>query len=125
MLFAFISVGFANVNAQPSEFYGMSSAGGEYSAGTIFKTDSNGNNLNSVYTFFSYDGEMPLSSLCKASNGKLYGVTFFGGADGYGVLFEWDPATSTYTKKIDFNGTKKEVDPLAHLCRRKMANFMG
>ena len=77
----------------------MSLAGGEYSARTIFKTDSNGDNLISVYTFFSYDGSTPLSSLCKASNGKLYGVTMFEGADGYGVLFERDPTKSTYSKQ--------------------------
>ena len=125
MLFAFVSFGFATVNAQPPEFYGMSSRGGEYSAGTIFKTDSNGNNLNSVYTFFSYDGNMPLSSLYKARNGKLYGVTYFGGADGYGVLFEWDPATSTYTKKIDFNGTEKGKGPYGSLMQAENGKLYG
>jgi uncharacterized repeat protein (TIGR03803 family) len=125
MVIAFISFGFANVNAQPPEFYGMSSSGGEYSAGTIFKTDSNGNNLNSVYTFFSYDGVNPLSSLCKASNGKLYGVTYFGGADGYGVLFEWDPATSNYTKKLDFNGTEKGSRPWGSLLQAENGKLYG
>ncbi len=125
MLFEFISFGLTNLNAQPSEFYGMSSAGGEYSAGTIFKTDNNGDNLISVYTFFSYDGSTPFSSLCKASNGKLYGVTMFGGADGYGVLFEWDPTTSTYTKKLDFNGTEKGKNPYGSLMQAENGKLYG
>ena len=32
---------------------------------------------------------------------KLYGVAG-GGADGAGVLFEWDPLTNNYIKKIIF-----------------------
>jgi uncharacterized repeat protein (TIGR03803 family) len=125
LLFACISFGLAIVNAQPSEFYGMSRSGGEYSAGTIFKTDSNGDNFNSVFTFFSYDGSTPFSSLCKAGNGKLYGVTYFGGADDYGVLFEWDPATSTYTKKLDFNGTEKGSHPWGSLMQAENGKLYG
>ena len=32
-------------------------------------------------------------------------MTYYGGAYGLGVFFEWDPATNTYTKKLDFNIT--------------------
>jgi hypothetical protein len=35
-------------------------------------------------------------------DGKLYGVTSAGGANNVGVIFEFDPATSIYTKKYDF-----------------------
>ena len=35
-------------------------------------------------------------------NGKLFGMTKTGGNAGFGVIFEWDPVTDTYTKKSDF-----------------------
>jgi uncharacterized repeat protein (TIGR03803 family) len=41
----------------------------------------------------------------QASDGKLYGVTVWGGSYLYnGVIFSFDPSTSTYTKLKDFVG---------------------
>jgi hypothetical protein len=38
-------------------------------------------------------------------------MTYYGGNNGGswgdGVLFEYDPATNNFTKKIDFDGTNK------------------
>jgi len=54
------------------------------------------------------EGRTPYGSLVESSNGKLYGMTSTGGSNGYndkGVLFEYDTATSTYTKKVDFHDT--------------------
>ncbi len=39
------------------------------------------------------------------SQAVLYGVTTQGGTNDSGVLFEYDPATNTYTKKFDFGGS--------------------
>jgi uncharacterized repeat protein (TIGR03803 family) len=33
----------------------------------------------------------------QASDGKLYGMTYEGGGDGIGVIFSFDPSSSTYT----------------------------
>ncbi|MEO7049863.1 MAG: choice-of-anchor tandem repeat GloVer-containing protein, partial [Ferruginibacter sp.] len=35
---------------------------------------------------------------------KFYGTSFGGGVNYDGVIFEWDPATNVYIKKIDFDG---------------------
>jgi uncharacterized repeat protein (TIGR03803 family) len=43
--------------------------------------------------------------LVQASNGKLYGMTNSGGSMGYGVIFSFNPSTSTYAKLKDFDGT--------------------
>jgi uncharacterized repeat protein (TIGR03803 family) len=48
------------------------------------------------------DGYLP-TSLTLAANGKFYGITSLGGSAAQtGVLFEFDPATNTYTKKYTF-----------------------
>jgi uncharacterized repeat protein (TIGR03803 family) len=39
----------------------------------------------------------------QASDGKLYGMTSEGGSDGLGILFQFDPVTNLYAKKIDFS----------------------
>src|SRR5436190_4752740 len=45
---------------------------------------------------------MPQGSL-TAYNGKLYGMTIIGGINQTGVIFEFDPTITTYTKKYDFD----------------------
>ena len=87
-----------------TEFWGMTSQGGTTSGGTIFKTDNSGNNQSVVHNFLlENEGANPFyTKLCQASNGKLYGMTSRGGAQG-GVIFEYDTITNTYTKYIDFD----------------------
>ena len=42
----------------------------------------------------------------QASDGKIYGMTSEGGSSyGYGVIFSFDPSSSTYKKIFDFDGT--------------------
>ena len=35
--------------------------------------------------------------ICNHPNGKMYGMTIFGGINNNGVLFEYDPATNVNT----------------------------
>ena len=63
------------VNAQ-SQLWGMTSEGGQYGAGTIFNTDSSGNNQTIQYSLFQHEGAKPLfTNLMQASDGMLYGMT--------------------------------------------------
>src|SRR6056297_841469 len=95
--------------ADNGRFYGMTRSGGSNDNGVLFEFDP----VTGTYTNkFDFDGASkgrnPYGSLMQASNGKLYGMTRNGGSNGYGVLFEFDPATGTYTKKLDFDGRAKE-----------------
>lgn len=85
-----------------TQFWGTTSNGGQFNAGTIFTTDSNGENHTIKYDFFKNTGWNPNGSFLKANNGKLYGITSKGGVNDYGILFEYDPSTKLYIKKIDF-----------------------
>jgi uncharacterized repeat protein (TIGR03803 family) len=98
-----------------TDLWGMTLLGGN-GGGVIFKTDGNGENQQTVHMFLENPGVNPNNvQLCRATNGKLYGMTSSGGAAGSGVLFEYDPATSTYTKKVDFMGTSNGSNPLGSL----------
>ncbi|MES2565294.1 MAG: T9SS type A sorting domain-containing protein [Bacteroidota bacterium] len=87
-----------------SQLWGMTYDGG-VGFGTIFKTDGSGNNHQVVEDFGpGIQGFWPVgTTFVEMSNGKLLGIASFGGVNNAGVIFEYDPATNAYIKKIDFN----------------------
>lgn len=112
-----------NIFSQPMLF-GMTSKGGD-GAGVIFSM-SPGASMHS----FQYNmpiinpGDYP-KGLIEARNGKLYGTTMFGGAFGFGILFEYDRATNTYTKKFDFNGSANGKNPSGSLIQAENGMLYG
>lgn len=90
-----------------NKFYGMASQGGANGGGVIFEWDPATNTLTKKFDFnyaAGATGSFSSNSLIL-SGSKFYGMTIGGGTNGAGVIFEWDPSTNIYTKKIDFNGT--------------------
>ncbi len=47
---------------------------------------------------YTYNGHL------AETNGKLYSTTNYGGTSNQGVIYEYTPATNTYTKRHDFHG---------------------
>lgn len=85
------------------KLYGVTEVGGgPLSAGVLFEFDLNANIYSVKFIFDQSNGRYPIAGLKLATNGKLYGTTPSGGLGNQGVLFEYDPATSVFTKKIDF-----------------------
>jgi len=81
---------YALQNYAQTEFWGLTSKGGSYGAGTIFKTDGQGTNLATQHSFYKNIGSYPENTkLIQASDGKLYGAT-------PSVLFSLDPLTNVY-----------------------------
>lgn len=94
------------MQASDSMLYGMTRDGGSYNKGILFQYNlSNGICINKINFNGASRGETPSSSLMQASDGLLYGMVQYGGLNGKGVLFQYEPATSTFTKKIDLSTT--------------------
>jgi uncharacterized repeat protein (TIGR03803 family) len=94
------SLTFAN-----GKFYGMTYKGGSSGIGNgvIFEWDPVSNVYIKKKKFTGGDGANPIGSLTYSnSNGKFYGMTPLGGNSVNGVIFEWDPVSNAYSKKIDF-----------------------
>ena len=82
--------------------------------GSIIKINTTTNTINNIY-FLDCNwafGAKPTGELIEMSPGKLYGTTDQGGlsqggniSDNYGVIFEYNFLTNTYTKKFDFNNS--------------------
>jgi uncharacterized repeat protein (TIGR03803 family) len=87
--------------ASDGKLYGLTSAGGAHGDGVIFSFDTLSNAYTDLYDFDTVNGASPYGSLFEASNGKLYGMTNLGGLNGKGVIFNYDPSTSTFTKMRD------------------------
>ncbi len=93
------------IQAQDGKLYGMNQQYGANNMGVLFQYDF----VNNIYiTKLNFagvsNGSNPTGSLFQSSNGKIYGMTFSGGVNNKGVLFEFNPINNSYTKKIDFNG---------------------
>ncbi|CAN5397420.1 hypothetical protein BH20BAC1_BH20BAC1_01670 [soil metagenome] len=92
------------VQASDGKLYGMV-AGGENETGLLFSFDPSSSSYTRLKTFNSMDGFAPAGRLVSASNGLLYGTTMEGGSSDAGVIFSFDPVSSTYTRLKDFDGT--------------------
>ena len=86
------------LQASDGKFYGMS-GGGSFVG--IFSFDASNSTFVRLKDFSEFSG-YPAGSLVETSNGKLYGVSMWGGANGSGVIFSFDLSSLTLTKLKDF-----------------------
>lgn len=86
--------------------YGTTADGGTSGDGVVFELSpptTAGWSETLLYSFSGPDGASPTGSLVSDSAGNLYGTTFFGGALGFGTVFQLSPpATSggTWTETV-------------------------
>ena len=92
------------IQAANGKLYGLASQGGANSFGVIFEYDYTNNTYTKLFDFNGANGSNPYGSFFQASNNKLYGTTYQGGANNLGTVFEYDYTTSTFTLKKSFNG---------------------
>lgn len=80
--------------------------GWKKSVGVIQEFIPSTNSLSIKYDFrdSTINGAYPYGGLLLASNHKVYGMTTNGGIHDLGVLFEFDPVSNIYTKRLDFDG---------------------
>ncbi|HXP52649.1 MAG TPA: choice-of-anchor tandem repeat GloVer-containing protein, partial [Bacteroidia bacterium] len=76
------------IQANDGNLYGMTYYGGKYSNGVIFKYDTLALTLDSLVSFNGTDGSNPYSGLIQATDGNLYGMTYNGGSNNSGVVFQ-------------------------------------
>ena len=114
------------VQASDGNLYGMTYEGGANGLGVLFQYNPSTNTFTKELDFAgTINGSYPQGSLIQASNGNLYGMTAQGGANGDGVLFEYNPSTNAYTKELDFAGTTNGSFPNASLIQASDGNLYG
>jgi uncharacterized repeat protein (TIGR03803 family) len=70
--------------------YGVTSEGGAFSFGIVFKLNSTGKETV-LHSFTGKDGKIPYGALILDKTGNLYGTTNAGGAYNGGVVYKITP----------------------------------
>jgi uncharacterized repeat protein (TIGR03803 family) len=83
------------VEASNGKLYATCVSGGANYYGTIIEYVPGATSVTLKHTFDISGGQGPYGSMVEAANGKLYGLTTFGGS----TVFEFDPANG-FTNKI-------------------------
>ena len=91
--------------ATDGDLYGRCGSGGANGYGTIFKIKTDGSGFVKLYDFNASVRFGAGSSLIQATNGKIYGMTPFGGANSSGAIFSLNTDGSNFTKLLDFSST--------------------
>lgn len=113
------------IQTSPGKLYGMTQGGGANNLGTIFEYDYITGTHTKKFDFNSSSGSGPQGSLIKATNGKLYGMTYSGGTNNGGVIFEYDIASGIYTKKFDFGNSGTGMGPTGSLMQSVNGKLYG
>ncbi len=95
------------IQASNGKLYGMTKEGGVLDMGIVFEYDLTTNSYHVLHDFNGDDGSYPLGNLIQVPNGKLYGITSEGGINNWGVIFEYDITTNTYSKLFDFTSNNE------------------
>jgi uncharacterized repeat protein (TIGR03803 family) len=79
--------------------YGTTRSGGTNGYGIVFKLGSDGNAYTPLHSFTGADGDgaSPSAGLVQGRDGALYGTTYSGGTNGYGMVFKLSTEGSSYT----------------------------
>jgi uncharacterized repeat protein (TIGR03803 family) len=99
----------ALIQGADGNFYGTTSAGGTgtYGAGGTFFTATSSGEVTYLYNFCSLnhcaDGSEP-TNIYLATDGNFYGITWQGGVNGQGTIFQITPS-GTLTTLHSFDGT--------------------
>lgn len=110
--------------ATNGKLYGTTTNGGANNLGDIYEYDYNTNTYTSKFSFSSSSGSNPIGSMILANNGKLYGCTQYGGANGKGAIFEYDFLSNTYVDKFDFSYSQG-TNPSGSLFQATNGNLYG
>ena len=80
---------YGSLMVSDSIFYGMTSGGGSYKSGIVFKMDLYGGSYSILHSFDGSDtgGSTPNGRLLKIGN-SLYGLSFYGGEFNLGTIFK-------------------------------------
>ena len=115
------------LRASDGNLYGVTSGGGSYSAGTIYKIVQDGTETL-LYSFggIANGGSHPVGNLIQGSDGFLYGATSLGGTNGMGAIFKIALAGGAETLLHSFSGGDKDgAGPQAGLILGRDGNFYG
>jgi uncharacterized repeat protein (TIGR03803 family) len=96
------------MQATNGTFYGVTTSGGTYSSGTIFKIPASGK-LSTVHDFCEQadcaDGSDPIGVPMQGTNGLIYGTTFTGGPNNLGTVYSLSQGIHPFVTSLSNSGS--------------------
>jgi uncharacterized repeat protein (TIGR03803 family) len=112
--------------------YGAATTGGTYGNGVVFEltpTTVGEWDFRTLYSFHGQpDGSFPYGALLRASSGKIYGTTYYGGRNGIGSVYELSPrSVGEWNERIiySFQTGSDGNSPISNLVSDTAGNFYG
>jgi uncharacterized repeat protein (TIGR03803 family) len=112
--------------------YGAATTGGTYGNGVVFEltpTTVGEWDFRTLYSFHGQpDGSFPYGALLRASSGKIYGTTYYGGRNGIGSVYELSPrSVGEWNERIiySFQNGSDGNSPISNLVSDAAGNFYG
>ncbi len=114
------------VQGGDGNLYGMTNLGGASGDGTLFKCSTTGT-VTLLYSFTggTSDGSDPQGNLIEGSDGNLYGMTPYGGASGYGILFQCSTSGAMTLLHSFAGGVSDGQSPYGSLIQGSDGNLYG
>ena len=106
------------IQGSDGRLYGTAQNGGTNGCGVMFGVNTNGSGFTILHTFggTSTDGKNPIAGLIQGSDGKLYGMTEYGGTNDSGMAFGVNTNGSGFAVLHTFGGADSDgINPVAGL----------
>src|SRR5215467_9388685 len=114
------------------QLYGAATSGGLYGAGVVFQLTPAAAGEWDFKTLYSFrdqpDGSFPYGALLRAPSGRVYGTTYYGGANDVGAVYELAPRpTGEWNERIiySFQNGSDGNSPISNLVHDAAGNLYG
>jgi uncharacterized repeat protein (TIGR03803 family) len=120
---------------QAGNLYGTTSVGGVQGAGTAFELTPSKNKWreNVLFSFSggpdqaNVGGSNPIAGVTFSPSSKLYGTTYYGGLNAFGVVFQLEHTKAGWNENVlyNFSGGTDGSYPAAGVTLDKAGNIFG
>lgn len=113
--------------ANNNKLYGCTYQGGSFGQGIIFEFNPQNDSFSKKKDFNpSITGSNPYGNLLQAQNGNFYGITFLGGANNIGSIFEYNLQNDTLKGIYSFSSLLATgQNPYGNLVELSNGKFLG
>lgn len=113
------------LRGQNGRYYGTTEFGGANGLGTLWEYNPATGLYVVLHDFASATGARPLRGVILTTNGRITGTCSEGGANGLGCIWDFNAATSTFTKRADFTGAGNGSFPRCRLVQVNATRVFG
>lgn len=103
------------IHASDGYFYGISTGGGDFLKGFIYRFDSSLAGFEIIHSFQGTNGIGPLGGVVEGPDGYLYGITNRGGSNSQGIIFKVKKDGTDFIKLQDFTGKANGRYPVSSM----------